>query len=141
MRPKLRQFAVRAAFVFALAAGLSLPAAAAGRMIVHVRPAFGYMYGPGWGPWGPIYNPWFYEPFPVVTHPNSGQVKFDTSRKTAEVFIDGAYAGQVHDLKSVWLRSGTHTIELRAAGFAPFTEKIYVLPGKTFHIRPEFVES
>lgn len=136
MKPNFARFASHTALLLCVAAAAALPAA--GRTIVRVAPAFGYYYGPGWGP---MYRPWFYEPVPIVTHPNSGEVKLDTPRKTAEVFIDGAYAGTVHDLKSIWLRAGTHNLEIRAAGFAPFTEKIYVVAGKTLHIHPEFVES
>ena len=41
-------------------------------------------------------------------------------------------------LKTMHLRPGSYTIELRAAGLRPYAEKIYVVAGKTLHLHPEF---
>ena len=70
--------------------------------------------------------------------PNAGQVKLETKVKDAQVFVDGAYAGTSGKLKTMWMRPGTYTIELRAPGQAQFAEKIYVVAGKTVHVEPGF---
>jgi hypothetical protein len=70
--------------------------------------------------------------------PNAGQVKLETKVKDAQVFVDGAYAGTSGKLKTMWMRPGTYTIELRAPGRPQFAEKIYVVAGKTVHVEPGF---
>jgi len=70
--------------------------------------------------------------------PNAGQVKLDTHLKDAQVFVDGAYAGTSGKLKTMWMRPGTYTIELRAPDKRNFAEKIYVVAGKTVHVEPGF---
>jgi hypothetical protein len=110
-------------------------ALAAGRVVVVRRPVYAGFYGGGfynpyWG-WGPAYGPYGYYPYA-----NSGEVKIDTSVKDAEVFIDGAFAGTVKDVHSMHLRPGTYTIEVRHAGQPGFSEKVYVVAGKTVHLHP-----
>jgi hypothetical protein len=82
-------------------------------------------YRPYWGPgyYGGYYN-------------NAGEVKLDTKVKDAEVFINGAFAGNTHQNKTMHLRPGSYNIEIREAGVAKFTERVYVVPGKTLHLRP-----
>ena len=96
------------------------------------RPYFyGGWYGPYWGPyWGP-YGGYYYG------RPNTGEVKVDTKVKDAQVFIDGAYAGTTHENKSMYLRPGSYNIEIREAGRTQFTERVYVVAGKTLHLHPE----
>jgi hypothetical protein len=65
-------------------------------------------------------------------------VKLDTHVKDAQVFVDGAYAGTSGKLKTMWMRPGTYTIEMRAPGQPQFAEKIYVVAGKTVHVEPGF---
>jgi hypothetical protein len=67
-----------------------------------------------------------------------GQVKIDTHLKDAKVFIDGAYAGTTNKLKDMWLRTGSHNIEILADGHPKFAEHLYVLGGKTLKISPGF---
>jgi hypothetical protein len=64
-------------------------------------------------------------------------VKFDTSVKDAEVYIDGAYAGTVGKLKTMYLRPGSYDIEVRAPGRTQFDKKVYVAAGKTLHLNPD----
>ena|SRR5664280_1187898 len=112
---------------------LPLTVAARGRVGVFVGSGFasrgGYGYGYGYGP---------YSNGPYFGVPNAGQVKLDTHVKDAQVFVDGAYAGTAGKLKTMWMRPGTYTIELRAPGQAQFAEKIYVVAGKTVHVEPGF---
>ena len=109
-----------------------MTALAAGRSVVIVRrPAFGGYYGSAWGPyWGGGYG------VPYPAYANSGEVKIDTRVKDAEVFIDGAYAGTTKDNKTMHLRPGAYSIEVRHAGYPGFQERIYVVAGKTLHLHP-----
>jgi hypothetical protein len=73
----------------------------------------------------------------MVTHPDAGLVKLDTKVKDAEVYVNGAFAGTAGDLKSMWLRQGTYNLEVRSPGRAPYTARVYVVNGKTMHVRPD----
>jgi hypothetical protein len=118
----------------AIVAVLLVPAAAqAARVGVFVGPGFGWGYGPYWGP----YPYGFYGGSGYYYGSPTGAVKFDTKIKDAEVLINGAYAGTVGKLKTLHLRPGTYNIELRAPGNMQYTEKIYVIPGKTIHVNPD----
>jgi hypothetical protein len=80
-------------------------------------------YGPGWG-WG---EPYGYELGPVTE-----SVKIDTKDKNAEVYVDGAYAGTVAELKTFKLRPGDHNIELRDhTGKSVYQERVDIIAGKT----------
>ena len=114
----------------------SAPAAVRGFVGVG-RPYVGGWYspyshwGPYWGPsWGPVYGGYY-------ARPNVGQIKLDTKVKDAQVFINGAYAGTTRDNKTMYLRPGNYSIEIRAAGRTRYAEKVYVVAGKTLHLRPE----
>jgi PEGA domain len=116
---------------------LPASAAARGRRGGFYRPVivpqvwFGYGWqNPFWGPY-PYYQPYAY------ARPNTGKVKLETNAKDAEVYINGSYAGTVGDLKSIPLKSGSYTIELREPGGRQYQEKVYVVPGKTIHLHPD----
>jgi hypothetical protein len=113
------------------AALMMAPVAAQARPVrVFVGPGFGWGYSPYWGGYPYPYGYYGYGPA-------SGALKFDTSVKDAEVYIDGAYAGTVGKLKTMHLRPGNYDIEVRAAGRTQFDEKVYVAAGKTLHLNPE----
>ena len=117
---------VSAAFV----AMLPMTGLARGRVGGFVGPAFAPYgwYGYGWyGPYG-MYG----------ATPNAGKVKLDTNVKDAQVFINGNYAGTVGQLKTMVLRSGKYTIEVRPPGRAPFQQQIYVVAEKTIKLHPDF---
>jgi hypothetical protein len=119
--------------LIASAALMLLPLTASARVGVFMGSGFapmgwyGYGYGPYYSPYGAYYGV-----------PNVGQVKLDTHVKDAQVFVDGAYAGTAGKLKTMWMRPGTYTIEMRAPGQAQFAEKIFVVAGKTVHVEPGF---
>ena len=100
-----------------------------------------------YGFYGGFYDPWFWGPYwyggPYSGYGYSmpagmGKVKIETHFKDAEVFIDGAYAGTTSQVKDMWLRTGAHNIEVRAAGHPKYAERVYVLSGKTLKISPGF---
>jgi hypothetical protein len=96
----------------------------------------GVFAGPAYGPWG--YGPYggYYGGYPYALRPNAGQIKIDTARKDAQVFINGAYAGTVKETKSLWLRQGTYDLELRSGG-EKFATKVFVINGKTLKVSPD----
>jgi hypothetical protein len=123
---------VLAAVVVALAPMTASATAVRGGVVVVGPGVYGGWYAPYWGPyWGPVYRG------PYYMYPNSGEVKLDTKVKDAQVFIDGAYAGTTQSNKTMRLRPGTYNIEIREGGQTPFSEKIYVIAGKTLHLHPE----
>jgi hypothetical protein len=89
-------------------------------------------YGVG-GYWGPYWGPAYYG----YGYPAAGQVKLDTKVKNAEVFIDGAFAGMTQQTKSMHLRPGNYNIEIRELGQTKFVEQVYVVAGRTLHLRPQ----
>lgn len=59
-----------------------------------------------------------------------GKTKAD---KTSGVWVDGQYVGFVKELKGdkkILLLPGEHEVEVRQAGYAAFTQKVSVEPGK-----------
>lgn len=85
-------------------------------------------YRPYWGPyWGPY----------AYGYPYAGEVKLDTKVKDAEVFIDGGFAGTTHQAKTLHLRPGAYNIEIRELGVVKFNQRVYVISGKTLHLRPQ----
>ena len=111
------------------AAAMMAPLAAHASRVI-VVPAFGWGYSPYWGAYPYPYGYYGYAP-------TTGGVKFDTSVKDAEVYIDGAYAGTVGKLKTMYLRPGSYDIEVRAPGRTQFDKKVYVAAGKTLHLNPD----
>jgi hypothetical protein len=114
--------------VAAAAMALAPMTASAARVFVG-GPVFGAgFYGPYWGPyWGPAYG---YAPAGL------GEVRIDTKSKTAEVFVNGAFAGTTKDAKTMHLLQGTYTIEVRQAGEPALNQQVFVAAGKTVHLHP-----
>lgn len=107
--------------------------------------AYTHFSGPWYGPWGYgywpyfAYDPYFYHPFygtGFSRRAGMGEIRLRSVRKNAEVFIDGAYAGTVSELKTMWLDPGAYDLELRAGGES-FRRRVYVLSGKTLHIQAQ----
>lgn len=146
MKTRVKSICSAAALAATLLVATALPAAAAPHAFA--RGGFGYRgawrggWG-GWGGWGAWGGPWgygyfpYYAPYPATVNPNAGKVKLDTKLKDAEVFINGAYAGTVREMKNMWMRQGSYKLEIRAPGREEFQSRIYVVPGKTIHIRPD----
>ncbi len=116
---------------------MTLPASAA------VRFRGGIVAGPAFGPcaW---YSPFYYGsygwygPYPAY-HANAGELKLKTNVKSADVYINGAYAGKASKLKSMWLRPDAYNLEIRAPGYASYAERLYVVPGKTIRVNVDLV--
>jgi len=87
-------------------------------------PYYGSSYGPAY-PRGAYYGPGY----------GRGEVKLSIDPKYAKVYVDGAFAGRAEDLKHIYLKPGTYTLSVQAQGRETYTEKIYVLSGKTLKIK------
>ncbi len=74
-----------------------------------------------------------------VYQPNMGEVKIQTSNKTAWVYLDGALAGRADHLRSMWLDPGVYNLEVRD-GNRSYAQRIYVLTGKTLKLTPALTE-
>ena len=85
----------------------------------YIVPGFGFTYDPFW------YSPgWGYYGYPypyVVPNENSGGLRLEITPKTAQVFVDGNYAGVVDDFNGHFqhldLTPGGHRINVRQPGF------------------------
>ena len=110
---------------------MTLPASAAGRFIGGGFGFGGGFRGPGY--WG---GPGYYAPYAFGT-PNAGELKLDTNVKDAEVFINGAFAGTAGKLKSMYMRPGAYSLELRAPGRTRYSERVYIVAGKTLKVHPD----
>jgi hypothetical protein len=117
---------------------MTLPASAAvrfrgGIVIVPAYRAWGwynpFFFGPyGWyGAYGP------YGPYPAY-HSNAGELKLKTNVKDADVYINDALAGKASQLKTMWLQPAAYDILVRAPGYAPFTERLFIVAGKTTEV-------
>jgi len=123
----------RVIVALAMVAASVVPMAAAVRGAVVVgRPFYGGgFYAPYWGSyWGPSWVG------PSYAYPDSGQVKLDTKVKSAEVFVNGAYAGTTGDNKTMRLRPGQYNIEIREGGQSRFAQRVFVVSGKTLRLSP-----
>lgn len=105
-----------------------------------------YGYGPGyWGSnyyrydpflWSDFYHPGYFTGFSY--QPSMGDVKIQVSDKAALVFLDGALAGRLDDLKNMWLEPGVYHLEVRGTS-KKLSQKIYVLSGKTIKVTPDMM--
>jgi hypothetical protein len=95
----------------------------------------GFYPYPGWYGYG-YYGLGYYEPYGYVPGPVAGKVKFDTKIKNAQVYVDGAFAGNASQLGTFVLKAGAHDLELRdAAGQPVYTQHVDVIAGKTLKIK------
>src|SRR6185295_19148727 len=76
-----------------------------------------------------------------VQSANSGELKVDTNAKDASVYINGAFAGTVRHMKTIWLRSGTYNVEVRNTNGGMFDQKVFIPIDKKVVIEPVFTLS
>jgi hypothetical protein len=111
---------------------------------------YSHFSGPGYYPYGPYaFSPfgseysalWFpYWPYPFFAPDYfaygsaKGEVKLAAEPKTAQVYLDRAYAGTANHLRNIWLEPGAYDLSLAATGREDFHQRIYVLSGKSLKI-------
>ncbi len=101
-------------------------------------PYCGYFYPGVWC--NPFFYPYAYGAFypgfySLSPRAGMGQVKLQTPYRNAEVYLNGAYAGTVKELKDIWLEPGVYELEIRPEKVEPLQKRIYVLSGKTVKIK------
>jgi PEGA domain len=101
--------------------------------VVVVHRGFGWGWGGYWGPyWGPYPYYGYYDNWP-----DTGSLKFNTKDKSAGVYVNGAYAGTIGELKTMHLRPGSYDIEVREQGRTQLDQKVYIAAGRTLHLNPD----
>ena len=126
----------------ALAMAMILPASAAARVRFGVGVGF-YGYPYAYGPWGyPYYGYVPYGPYGYAPYGYGygygygrplGEVHIKSPNPDAQIYINGAYAGRAHDLKTVYLVPGTYNIEQRI-GSDVQKERLYVLANRSLRL-------
>jgi hypothetical protein len=103
---------------------------------------YGFAYGPFYSPisaalwwdpfWGffpPIYPAGYFSP-----GDGKGEVKLTDAPKSANLYVNGGYAGTVEHLRSFWLDPGVYDLVLSAPDGREYQQRVYVLTGKTLKI-------
>jgi hypothetical protein len=97
----------------------------------------GYFYDPFFGPypwWGRPAYPYRYYP----VYDNRAVIRVIATPKDAAVYVDGFYAGTVHDFNDWWqglpLPPGGHDIVLYLEGYQTLHRRLYLAPGSTFKL-------
>jgi hypothetical protein len=89
------------------------------------------------GYYGGYYDPWYYGPSqPYYSgYRYDGRLRLKVKPRTAEVLVDGYFAGLVDDFDGVFQRlriePGPHRIEIRSAGFEPLVFDVRIQPDRT----------
>lgn len=107
-------------------------------------------YPYGWYPHDWAYSSYFWDPYwDAYPHfygsayftytPSRGEVRLKAEPNTAEVYLDGAYAGTADRLKSMWLEPGAYDLSLSTKDGQAFHQRIYVLSGKSLKINAKLV--
>ncbi len=111
---------------------------------VKVRAGFVYVPRPY------FYRPYYYDPFwygpgwyapPAYAVPGyaHGTVKTEIEPRSAEVFVNGGYAGTADKFRGAFhgldLRPGNYDLEIRAPHYQPLRIKVYVAANKTLKLK------
>ena len=80
---------------------------------------------------------------PTQARPMGG-VQLDLEPRRAQVFVDGTYAGLVHDFAGYYhhlpLSAGRHRIEVFTSGHMPLIVNVTVVPDRTITYRQSLLE-
>jgi hypothetical protein len=109
-----------------------------GRYYPGFYPPYYSAYYPGIYPTWPGYygwDPFWATPLDYSRAVDKGEVHLKDAAPQSEVYIDGAYAGLIKDLHTLWLAPGAYNVEVRTPNRQPIQKKIYVLTGKTLNVR------
>jgi hypothetical protein len=118
---------------FSLGFGLWL-----GYPVTYPYDVYGYPYAPDY--YGPDY-PYNSGSITVAPYTNAGAggLSFEVSPATAEVFVDGEYAGIVSDftpnMPPLGLNPGHHRIEVRENGFEPMAFDADIVAGQVLPVQ------
>lgn len=113
---------------------------------VYARP---YFWDPVWYPgfgWGVsyAYGPPPYGAYSQPPPRNAGPVELHVRPRKADVIVDGTNLGQARNFDSdaypLWLKVGTHTLELSRPGYQTLRVKLEVRRGKAYRVHYELRE-
>lgn len=98
------------------------------------------LYYPGFFAWPDAfyrsYAPYYGTYLPSLAYgDDKGKVELAVRPESADVYLDGAYAGPAGNLKKMWLSPGAYDLTVSMPGGTPFHERIYVLSGKSLKIK------
>lgn len=103
---------------------------------------FGFGFGLGfghpyyWNGWWPYYGPYDYG-YPgyygYSYRAQMGEVKLKVEPHNTQVYVNGSYAGEAGQLKTLWLAPGSYNLEFKANQHT-IQDQVYVLAGKTLKI-------
>ncbi len=110
-----------------------------------------YFWDPLWYPypgfgWGIsyAYGPPAYGGYAQLPPRNAAPVELHVSPRKADVVIDGTNVGQARDFNSraypLWLKAGTHTLELGRPGYQTLRVKFEVKRGRAYRVHYELRE-
>ncbi len=95
--------------------------------VVHVYPAsWGWGWEPGWGWGGPFWDGYW----PDYWY-DTGTIKLENVSKTDEIHINGSYAGEASNLRSIHLDPGTYRVMVKHNGKEILNREVYVMRGET----------
>jgi PEGA domain len=87
-----------------------------------------YLYAP--------YDPYYGSYLPGLAYgDDKGKVELAVLPKSADVYVNGAYAGSAGNLKKIWLNPGAYDLTVSVPGGTEFHERVYVLSGKSLKIK------
>jgi hypothetical protein len=121
------------------------------QQVVVVRPVFAdpLFWDPFWYPgfgWGLSYSygpppPYGYAQIPPR---NAAPVEMHVSPRKSTVIVDGTAVGQARDFNSraypLWLKAGTHELELSYRGYQTLRVKFEVKRGRAYRVHYELQE-
>ncbi len=106
-------------------------------------PSFGVYYGSHYGYYGGYFGwPGYYASPVVYGHAyDIGELRLQVSPRTAQVFVDGGYAGTVDDydgtFQSLKLESGSYSIRLQAPGYETIEFDVRITPTQKITYRED----
>jgi hypothetical protein len=107
---------------------------ARGFMVPHRAIYGGFFYDPFWAPYYP-YAVFPYSVYPYDGHPLT-DVKVQVTPKTADVYVDGYYAGPASEFEGILKRlhatPGGHVISVHLDGYRTVNQHVYLAPGSTY---------
>lgn len=101
--------------------------------------SYGFGWGTGYGSYWP-YQYQYYPPYPYYAYRGlAGSLRVQFQPNTAEVYVDGSYAGIVDEFDGFFqnlpIEPGGRDITIYHPGFRTFSERIYIQPHRTFKLK------
>jgi hypothetical protein len=114
----------------------------------------GYFYYDPYA-WGPYYNPYYYGGGYSAggyygggggggTYYATGELRLEVRPRSAQVFVDGYFAGHVDDFdgafQSLSLEEGPHSIRIEEPGYPPLEFSVRIFAGRKMTYRADLIQ-